>query len=82
MPPPWPPLPCRMSSSLEVQGSKPYSTDPGRFGEEAQGLVESGQGSGPAAGQTAKPSYQDDEGILPVILEDYLERAGVMCVGT
>ena len=52
-----------MSSSLEVQA-------------EQQGLVERGE-----AGQVQAPKaaqYQDDEGILPVILEDYLERMGVM----
>uniref|UniRef100_A0A7S0RKK3 Aquaporin n=1 Tax=Chlamydomonas leiostraca TaxID=1034604 RepID=A0A7S0RKK3_9CHLO len=64
-----------MSSSLEVQGSKgPSAYD--RYGEEAEGLVESGQTSAQVA--AAKPAYQDDEGILPVILEDYLERAGIM----
>lgn len=62
----------QMSSSLEVQGAKGYET---RYGEEAASLVESGQTSAPVAKQ---PSYQDDEGILPVILEDYLERVGVM----
>lgn len=62
-----------MSSSLEVQGKYGETT---RYGaEEAQGLVEQG---GNAAPVQPKPAYQDDEGILPVILEDYLERAGVM----
>jgi aquaporin TIP len=60
-----------MSSSLEVQG-KGYN----QYGEEAQGLVETGQANSLPA--PAKPTYQDDDGIIPVILEDYLERAGVM----
>lgn len=62
-----------MSSSLEVQGAKGYEA---RYSEEAQGLVEAGQTSAQVA--TTKPHYQDDEGIIPVILEDYLERAGIM----
>ncbi len=61
-----------MSSSLEVQGKNFY-------GEETQGLVEQG-GAGPSSSVPvpAKAPYQDDEGIIPVMLEDYLERAGVM----
>jgi hypothetical protein len=67
-----------MSSSLEAQ-DKGYGEP--RYGEEAEGLVESGlrAPAHPAApAQQGKSAYQDDEGILPVILEDYLERAGVM----
>ena len=64
-----------MSSSLEVQSK--YG-EGNRFGEEAQGLVESGTLPTTTTAAQAKLVYQDEEGILPVILEDYLERAGVM----
>lgn len=65
----------KMSSSLEVQGLQNKSFGDRNYGEEAQGLVEA---QVPANQQQQKPKYEDDEGILPVILEDYLERAGVM----
>mmetsp|Transcript_20188 Transcript_20188/g.44007 ORF Transcript_20188/g.44007 Transcript_20188/m.44007 type:complete len:302 (-) Transcript_20188:579-1484(-) len=60
-----------MSSSLEVQGLQPKGY------EERQGLVETGSTS--AQAQTApKDKYADDAAMLPVMLEDYLERVGVM----
>ncbi|KAJ9506812.1 aquaporin [Haematococcus lacustris] len=55
-----------MSSSLEVHGK----------GDERQSLVEVravSSTAGPAPGKNT-----DDDDMLPVILEDYLERAGVM----
>lgn len=70
-----------MSSSLEVQG-KYGEGNSSRYGEEAQGLVEEGGPLAPPSSSlnlASKPVvYQDDEGVVPVILEDYLERVGVM----
>jgi hypothetical protein len=67
-----------MSSALEVsQGVKAHYGEV-RLGEEAEGLVETGRAGSVAAAAQQKASYQDDEGVLPVILEDYLERAGIM----
>lgn len=58
--------------SLEVHGNRRY--------DEGQGLVESGLGSVPSTSNAAKKKENDDsdEGLLPVLLEHYLERAGVM----
>jgi hypothetical protein len=67
-----------MSSSLEVQAPK-YGES--RYGEETQGMLEAGKAPASNGNDTqapAKTAHQDDEGVLPVILEDYLERAGVM----
>lgn len=58
--------------SLEVQSNRRY--------DEGQSLVESGLGNVPStsAQPKKKQDADDDEGLLPVILEQYLERAGVM----
>lgn len=57
--------------SLEVQGNRRY--------DESQGLVETGGLPSTTAPQAKKPADDDnDEGLLPVILEQYLDRAGVM----
>ncbi len=76
----WGLLVCRRSSSLEVQGK--YGA---KYGDEEQQGILASHGDGgerslttAAAPAPAKAAYQDEEGILPVILEDYLERAGVM----
>ncbi len=62
-------------SSLEVTTNKyGESLERQSRSEEVRGLVE--QAGAPA--EAKPPAYQDDEGILPVILEDYLERAGLM----
>lgn len=52
--------------SLEVQ----------KYGEEGQGLVNINSGAGTSAGASA--ARADDDDLLPVVLERYLERAGVM----
>ena len=57
--------------SLEVQASRGY-------GDESQGLVESGAVLPVNTAPKKKVEDQDDEGLLPVILEQYLEKAGVM----
>lgn len=67
-----------MSSSLEVQAKAGYGS---RYNEEeAASLVESGHAPSAQTSQQQAPkaAYSDDEGVLPVILEDYLERVGVM----
>ncbi|GLC34859.1 hypothetical protein PLESTM_000247600 [Pleodorina starrii] len=59
--------------SLEVQANK-YDRN---YMEEGEGLVETGTSSG-AMKQTPAPKYGDDDDLLPVVLERYLEKAGVM----
>ncbi|GLI61302.1 hypothetical protein VaNZ11_003656 [Volvox africanus] len=47
--------------------------------EEGQGLVEMGSTSASQGiKQSAAPKYGDDDDLLPVVLERYLEKAGVM----
>ncbi len=49
------------------------------FNEEGEGLVELGNTSGQSLKPgTAAPKYGDDDDLLPVVLERYLEKAGVM----
>jgi hypothetical protein len=51
------------------------------YGEESSSLVGGGE-SGMARIEAEKPKQSqqsaDDEGMLPVLIEEYLERAGVM----
>lgn len=60
--------------SLEVQSK--YDRN---FGQEGQALVELGATSGAQVTKPgAAPKYGDDDDLLPVVLERYLEKAGVM----
>ena len=61
-----------MQMSLEVSGAKP-SYDRGY--DESTGLVSA---STAGAGQPRMTYTKEEEDLLPVVLEKYLERAGVM----
>ena len=48
------------------------------YQDEGQGLVELGTAHDAVPKTTAQPKYGDDDDLLPVVLERYLEKAGVM----
>lgn len=63
---------CRMS--IEVQPKYDRS-----FADEGAELVQRGNPSiSQALKPGAAPKYTDDDDLLPVVLERYLEKAGVM----